>query len=118
MPKLAFAWASTWMLREIELRKMKIRDVTFPPTSKCDQEGRGIRRTDAKFPCAALWSWALGWKAMKCAHDKGALPSSPLFSPRDNLKETSKSGNIKAGKRTWARRSQATALEGRGRCTM
>ena len=33
MPKLAFAWASTWMLREIELRKMKIRDVTFPGTT-------------------------------------------------------------------------------------
>lgn len=43
------------MLREIDLRKVKIRDVTFPgpdrwvtiwlPTSKTDQQGRGIRHT-------------------------------------------------------------------------
>jgi hypothetical protein len=55
VPNLAFAWASVWMLREIEVCKMKIQDITFPgeekwvtiwlPTSKCDQEGRGVRRT-------------------------------------------------------------------------
>ena len=55
VPNLAFAWASLWMLKEIEVRKMKIQDITFPgeekwvtiwlPTSKCDQEGRGVRRT-------------------------------------------------------------------------
>jgi hypothetical protein len=110
-PKLAFAWASIWMLREIELRKMKLQDITFPgeerwvtiwlPTSKCDQEGRGVRRTlrcCGKSPCAPLCPWALGWKAIELARAKGAYPGSSLFSSWNNLKETTKTGTIKAWK--------------------
>lgn len=91
--RLAFAWASVWMLREIELRKMKLQDITFPgedrwvtiwlPTSKGDQEGRGVRRTlrcCGKSPCSPMCPWALGWKAIEVARAKGALPSSALFS--------------------------------------
>lgn len=108
-PNLAFAWAAIWMLREIELRKMKISDITFPgperwvtiwlPTSKMDQQGKGIRRTlrcCGKSPCSMLCPWALGWKAIEVAKDKGALPGSPLFSAWNDLKETSKTNTIKA----------------------
>ena len=110
-PRLAFAWAAIWMLREIEMRKMKLQDITFPgdnrwitiwlPTSKCDQEGRGIRRTlrcCGKSPCTPLCPWALGWKVVEVARAKGALPGSALFASWNNLKATSKSGNIKAWK--------------------
>jgi hypothetical protein len=110
-PKLAFAWSAVWMLREIELRRMKIQDVTFPgperwvtvwlPTSKTDQQGKGIRRTlrcCGKSPCATLCPWALGWKAIEAARAKNALLGSPLFSPAGNLKAISKSGTIKAWK--------------------
>ena len=108
-PNLAFAWAPVWMLREIELRKMKISDITFPGperwvtiwllTSKMDQQGKGIRRTlrcCGKTPCSTLCPWALGWKAIEVAKNKGALPGSPLFSTWNDLKETSKSNTIKA----------------------
>jgi len=110
-PRLAFAWAAIWMLREIEMRKMKLQDITFPgenrwitiwlPTSKCDQEGRGVRRTlrcCGKTPCTPLCPWALGWKIVEIARAKGALPGSALFASWNNLKETSKAGNIKAWK--------------------
>ena len=110
-PRLAFAWATVWMLREIELRRMKIRDVTFPgpdrwitiwlPVSKTDQQGKGVRRTlrcCGKQPCVALCPWALGWKAIEAARSRGALPGSPLFSPAGKLKEITKSGTIKAWK--------------------
>ena len=99
------------MLREIELRRMKIRDVTFPdpdrwitiwlPVSKTDQQGKGVRRTlrcCGKQPCVALCPWALGWKAIEAARSRGALPGSPLFSPAGKLKEITKSGTIKAWK--------------------
>ena len=54
-PGLAFMWASLWMLREIELRNMRVSHVRINsmartvsiqiPVSKCDQAGKGTRRT-------------------------------------------------------------------------
>ena len=52
----AFLWASVWVLREIEVRNMKIRDATWNdevekrvtirlPQSKSDQQAIGVKRT-------------------------------------------------------------------------
>ena len=54
------------------------------PRSEKDAEG------------STLCPWALGWKAKEAARAKGALPSSPLFSSRDSLKEMTKASTIKA----------------------
>lgn len=51
------------------------------PRSEKDAEG------------STLCPWALGWKAKEAAR---ALPSSPLFSSRDSLKEMTKASTIKA----------------------
>ena len=71
-PALSFLWGAVWMLREIELRKMKGHHVRliedqkqvsiWIPVSKCDQKGEGVRRTLAccgKSPCTVTCPWSL-----------------------------------------------------------
>ena len=78
-PKLAFMWATIWMLREIELRNMKASHIRMMekekevsiwlPLSKCDQTGRGIRRTLAccgsKDGCLVTCPWKIATQVLR-----------------------------------------------------
>ena len=91
-PGLMFLWASIWMLREIEVRNMKIRDVLrndkdrwtaiWLPTSKGDQQGSGIRRTLSccgKARCETHCPWRLAAKVMELAGDTLGVSEDYLF---------------------------------------
>ena len=91
-PGLMFLWASIWMLREIEVRNMKIRDVLrndkdrwtaiWLPTSKGDQQGSGIRRTLSccgKARCEPHCPWKLAAKVMELAGDALGVSEDYLF---------------------------------------
>ena len=72
-PILAYHWAVVWMLREIELREVRIKDVTLGRQqkrvtlmirkSKMDQAAKGVRRTLACIcqsgNCTMACPWAL-----------------------------------------------------------
>ena len=115
-PGLLFCWASVWMLREVEARNMNLGHVTltslgktvsiYLPTSKCDQAGKGIRRTLRcchKNPCSALCPWRLAGQIFASAKAFHATSASPLF-PTSKGARTSKKGNIKAWKDLWGDR--------------
>ena len=76
-PGLAFLWGSVWMLREIELRRMKSQHVKlldkvkqvsiWIPISKCDQKGDGVKRTLAccgETPCTLTCPWSLALEVL------------------------------------------------------
>ena len=92
-PGLSYAWACAWMLREIELSKMKpshIRRDPFKkqvsiyiPLSKTDQGGKGVKRTlgcCGSHPCIPQCPW---WLCERIAEKIGGLgireSTSPLF---------------------------------------
>ena len=92
-PGLSYAWACAWMLREIELSKMKPSHIRrdpikrqvsiFIPLSKTDQGGKGVRRTlgcCGSHPCIPQCPW---WLCERIVERIGGLDnrdsSSPLF---------------------------------------
>ena len=77
-PVVAYLWAMTWMLREIELRGIRWSHIQVKPEgklvtlnihkSKTDQAGQGLRRTltcCGKAPCDPVCAWALVQRLMK-----------------------------------------------------
>eukprot|EP00435_Cladocopium_sp_Y103_P041268 s2029_g11.t1 len=88
---------------------MKVSYVYFPgegrqvaislPVSKCDREGKGVRRTlrCCGKPFCTLWCpWALGKTAVEHPKKQGFVLDAPLFGTRKAGTEITKSGNIKA----------------------
>ena len=114
-PVLAFTWAAIWMLREIELRNMKIKHVMMKdkekqvsiwlPISKCDQTGKGVRRTLAccgcKKGCLPTCPWRLATLMLRRSRKFNSLANGSLM--KTSLGTTpSKSGVIDAWKKNFA----------------
>ena len=92
-PGLSYAWACAWMLREIELSKMKPSHIKrdplkrqvsiYIPLSKTDQGGKGVRRTIGccgGHPCIPQCAWWLCERIVERIGDLGNRDSSsPLF---------------------------------------
>eukprot|EP00435_Cladocopium_sp_Y103_P009529 s616_g2.t1 len=108
---IMFVWASIWMLREIEVRNMQVGHVVlrtgekavsiFLPSSKADQQGKGIRRTlrcCGKMTCRIWCPWSLACGLKSAAAHKNFLASSPLF-VTERRAQTKKAANIAAWKR-------------------
>ena len=105
-----FLWAAIWMLREIEVRNMKVKDIKLQgdlqvvsiwlPVSKCDQSGAGVRRTlkcRCCGPCMEVCPWKVGNELVTDAKLKGMFADAWLF--RDfRGAGTSKSGVVKCWK--------------------
>ena len=115
-PVKMFLWAAIWMLREIEVRNMKVGHVRirgeekaisiFLPTSKCDQQGLGIRRSlncSCRGPCEFWCPWSLGKDLIVNAKSMGMFANSPLFVDFRRA-PTSKSGVIKSWKSSFGER--------------
>eukprot|EP00435_Cladocopium_sp_Y103_P033500 s818_g8.t1 len=110
MASAMFLWAAIWMLREIEVRNMKVNHVRLRqaeraiticlPISKCDQLGLGIRRTlrcSCGQGCKTWCPWRLAMDLVADAKVKGFWGGSFLFrDPRGA--QTSKSGTVKKWK--------------------
>ena len=105
-PVRAFLWAAIWMLREIELRNMKLQHVEldkakkqvsiFLPLSKCDQEGLGVKRTLAccnESPCNQLCPCSLAEWVLKRRSNAPQDQEAWLFPSKWNL-PASKTGII------------------------
>eukprot|EP00435_Cladocopium_sp_Y103_P051317 s861_g15.t2 len=95
---LCFLWAAIWMLREIEVRNMKVKDVLINeeekwtaikiPVSKCDQQGEGVRRTlrcCGSTPCQAVCPVSLAKTVVTCAKAKSLTTGLPLFTDHKGL---------------------------------
>ena len=106
-----FLWAAVWMLREIEVRCMKLGHVGLRasekavsillPSSKTDQKGKGIRRSLRcchRQPCRLWCPWRMGCELLTWARSEGLTPGSPLF-VTDKMMATKKASNIAAWKR-------------------
>ena len=109
-PVTMFLWASIWMLREIEVRNMKVGDVKLNPDgrnvtilltlSKCDQQGMGVRRTlkcHCPSTCCHWCPWKLGQELIAGAKLKGYFADSPLFTDHRGC-AVSKAGVVKKWK--------------------
>ena len=113
-PGLMFVWAAVWMLREIEVRNMKVKDVLrndqdrwaaiWLPTSKNDQQGEGVRRTlgcGGRTPCERCCPWRLASLVIARSGNTMPLPDEFLFKDC-KLKNTTKRGVIASWKRTFS----------------
>eukprot|EP00435_Cladocopium_sp_Y103_P064597 s1794_g26.t1 len=107
---LMFLWACIWMLREIEVRNMKIGDVSWSEqqgwaairlrVSKGDQKAEGVRRTLAccgQSPCRDLCPVKLAMAVVSLAKIKTNTMGMPLFTDQHGL-FTSKRGVISCWK--------------------
>eukprot|EP00435_Cladocopium_sp_Y103_P013305 s3307_g3.t1 len=112
---LCFLWAAIWMLREIEVRNMKVRDVLINeeekwaaikiPISKCDQQGEGVRRTlrcCGSTPCQPVCPVSLAKTAVTCAKAKSLTLGLPLFTDHEGL-YVNKRGVISGWKTTFGK---------------
>ena len=107
MPVLAYAWAFMWMLREIELREVRLGDVKLNRESKhvtllirkskMDQTAKGVRRTLAcvckESNCQVSCPWALSLMVMAAVRNESR--DTLLFGTTDGFK-ASKSCMVKA----------------------
>ena len=110
-PILAFLWGAVWMLREIELRRMKshhvrledkLKQVTiWIPLSKCDQKGEGVKRTLAcckQSPCLVTCPWKLAVDVLAKSRKIRSMGDATLIKS-SNGSSVTKAGMIAAWKK-------------------
>ena len=112
-PVRSFIWASLWMLREIELRNMKVKHVKLDtiqkkvsviiPLSKCDQQGEGVKRTlgcCGKRTCEPLCPFNVAKSILSERPKSDMLGLSWLFPSKWNSNAT-KAGMVESWKQSF-----------------